>query len=161
MDGVVLWYILLLALHHLFHMLLCVFRFFLIFSFFFLCLFVSSITYSGIEVSLAIFKIKQWSCSQVPKWSFKGRVITASFSNSCNCPGWANWSRFSLGKILGTSYVHFPLRITCCLQSISVKLIYQFLSLSYCFLFFRCLQKVFEEERNKNKDGNSRGVTKG
>ena len=44
------------------------------------------------------------------------------------------------------------------LQSISVKLIYQFLYLIYGFLFFRCLEKVFEEERNKNKDGNSRGV---
>ena len=27
------------------------------------------------------------------------------------------------------------------------------------FLFFRCREKGFEEERNKNKDGNSRGVT--
>ena len=47
----------------------------------------------------------------------------------------------------------------CLLQSISVKLIYQFLYLIYCFLFFRCLEKVFEEERNTNKDGNSRSVT--
>ena len=44
------------------------------------------------------------------------------------------------------------------LQSISVKLIYQFLYLIYGYLFFRCLGKVFEE-RNKNKEGNSRGVT--
>ena len=27
------------------------------------------------------------------------------------------------------------------------------------FLFFRCLEKGFEEERNKNKDENNRGVT--
>ena len=27
-------------------------------------------------------------------------------------------------------------------------------------MFFRCLEKVFEEERNKNKEENSRGVTK-
>ena len=39
MDGVVLWYILLLALHHLFHMLLRVFRFFLSFSSFFFFVF--------------------------------------------------------------------------------------------------------------------------
>ena len=40
-----------------------------------------------------------------------------------------------------------------------MKLIYQFLYLIYCFLFFRRYEKDFEEERNKNKDGNSRGVT--
>ena len=27
------------------------------------------------------------------------------------------------------------------------------------YLFFRCLEKTFEEERNQNKKGNSRGVT--
>ena len=27
------------------------------------------------------------------------------------------------------------------------------------YLFFRCLEKVLEEERNKNKKENSRGVT--
>ena len=27
------------------------------------------------------------------------------------------------------------------------------------YLFFRCLEKVFEEERNENKKGKSRGVT--
>ena len=42
----------------------------------------------------------------------------------------------------------------------SVKLIYQLLYLIDCFLFFRCPGKGFEEEKNKNKDGNSRGVTK-
>ena len=26
-------------------------------------------------------------------------------------------------------------------------------------MFFRCLEKVFEEERKKTKDGNSQGVT--
>ena len=31
--------------------------------------------------------------------------------------------------------------------------------LIYCFLFFRSREKSFEEEINKNKDGNSRGVT--
>ena len=45
------------------------------------------------------------------------------------------------------------------LQSISVKLIYQFLYLIYGYLFFRCFEKVFKEERNENKEGNSRGIT--
>ena len=45
------------------------------------------------------------------------------------------------------------------LQSISVKLIYHFLHLIYGFLFFRCLEKVFEEERKKNKEGKGLGVT--
>ena len=45
------------------------------------------------------------------------------------------------------------------LQSISLKLIYHFLYLIYCFLFFRCREKGSKEERNKNKDGNSRSVT--
>ena len=35
----------------------------------------------------------------------------------------------------------------------------QFLYLIYGYLFFRCLEKVFEEESSKNKEGNSRGVT--
>ena len=60
MNGVVSWYILLLALHHLFHFIACVS--FLSIFFFFLSFFVSSITCWGIEVSLAILKRKQWSC---------------------------------------------------------------------------------------------------
>ena len=32
-----------------------------------------------------------------------------------------------------------------------MKLLYQFLYLIYGFLFFRCPEKVFEQERNKNK----------
>ena len=34
----------------------------------------------------------------------------------------------------------------------------QFLYLIYGYLFFRCLEKVFEEERSTNKEENSRGV---
>ena len=45
------------------------------------------------------------------------------------------------------------------LKCISVKLLYQFLYLVYGYLFFRCLEKVFKEERNKNKEEISRGVT--
>ena len=39
------------------------------------------------------------------------------------------------------------------LNCISVKLLYQFLYLVYGYLFFRffILEKVFKEERNKNK----------
>ena len=44
-------------------------------------------------------------------------------------------------------------------QSISVKLIYQFLYLIYGYLLFISLENVFEEERKKNKEGNSRGAT--
>ena len=46
------------------------------------------------------------------------------------------------------------------LQNISVKLKNQFL-LSFIngYLFFRCLENVFEEERNEKKKGKSRGVT--
>ena len=35
----------------------------------------------------------------------------------------------------------------------------QFLYLIYGYLFLRCLEKVCIEERSKNKEGNSRGVT--
>ena len=69
MNGVVSWYILALCL--LFHFIVCV-SFLSIFFLFFLSIFVSSITSCGIEVSLAILKIKQWSCSYVPTSSFKG-----------------------------------------------------------------------------------------
>ena len=44
-------------------------------------------------------------------------------------------------------------------QRISVKLIYQFLYVINGYLFFRCLEKVFQEEKNENEKGNSRGVT--
>ena len=40
-----------------------------------------------------------------------------------------------------------------------MKIIYQFLYLIYGFLFLRYLENVFEQEGNKNKEGNSRGVT--
>ena len=72
----------------------------------------SSITCWCIEASLVILKIKQWSCFWIPRWSFKGWVAIVSSSNWCNLFGWTNWTRFSLGKILVTSYT-FLLRITC------------------------------------------------
>ena len=51
------------------------------FFLFFLSFFVSCITCWGIEVSLVILKIKQWSCFYAPRWSSKGWVAIASFSN--------------------------------------------------------------------------------
>ena len=36
--------------------------------------------------------------------------------------------------------------------------LYQFLYLINGYLLFRCLEKVFEEERNENNKGNSRRV---
>ena len=58
MNGVVSWYVLLLALHHLFHFIACV----LFLSIFFLSFFVSFVTCWGIEGSSEILKIKHWSC---------------------------------------------------------------------------------------------------
>ena len=43
--------------------------------------------------------------------------------------------------------------ITCSLDAL------KFLYLIYGYLFFRCLENVFEEEGSKNKEENSRGVT--
>ena len=58
------------------------------------------------------------------------------------------------------SYILPPLAFWNCLQqSISVKLMYQFLYLTNGYLFFRCYEKVFKGERNENKKGNIWGVT--
>ena len=40
----------------------------------------------------------------------------------------------------------------------SVKRIHQFLYLIYGYIFFRRLEKFIEEERDENKERNSRGV---
>ena len=62
-----------------------------------------------------------------------------------NLPGLVQFER-------NLSYILPPLASQNWLQqSSSVKLIYQFLYLINGYLFFRCLEKVFEEERNKNK----------
>ena len=54
------------------------------------------------------------------------------------------------------SYIFSPLASqNYFLQNISMKLIYQFLYPNNGYLFFRCLERVFEEERNENKEGNS------
>ena len=72
---------------------------------------------------------------------------------------WLNQlSQVQFGK--NCSYILPPLACQhYLLQSISVKLICQFLYLIYCFLFFRCLKEIFEEERNRNKDRKSQVVT--
>ena len=54
-----------------------------LFSQFFLLFFfcVNFTTCLGIEVNLSILKLKQWNCSQIPKWSFDGLVASALLSN--------------------------------------------------------------------------------
>ena len=125
------------------------FYFFLFFKKFF----VDSTTCWGIEVSLSMLKIKQWSCTLVSKWSFERLVALALFCNYCN---WFDsvWEKFELhltstclSKILAAEY----LRET----NISVIIII----IINGYLFFRCLKKVFEEEKNENKKENSRGLT--
>ena len=100
-----------------------------------------------------MLKIKQWSCTQVSKWSFERLVALALFCNYCN---WFDsvWEKFELhltstclSKILAAEY----LRET----NISVIIII----IINGYLFFRCLKKVFEEEKNENKKENSRGLT--
>ena len=76
MRGVISWT---LALQCLFHFIVRVS--FLSISFLFSYVFVDSTTWWGIELRLSIPKIKQWSCSKVPQWSFEGWVASALFSN--------------------------------------------------------------------------------
>ena len=65
----------------LFHFIACVL--FLSNCFFFFSYFcVDFTTCLGIEVSLSILKIKQWSCFQIRKWSFEGGVASALFSRT-------------------------------------------------------------------------------
>ena len=78
------------------------------------------------------------------------------------CAGWVR--RISRGELLQAYLVINVIGLVqtgknYLLQSISVKLIYQFLYPIYGYLFFRCLKKVFEEESNENKTGNRRGGT--
>ena len=73
MNGVVSSYILLLALHHLFHFIACV-SFFSIF-FFFLSFFVSFITCWGIEVSLAILKESSGVASRFLSGVSRGELL--------------------------------------------------------------------------------------
>ena len=63
-------------------------------------------------------------------------------------------SSVQFGK--NVSYISSPLAsYNYFLQNISMKLIYQFLYSNNAYLFFSCIGRVFEEERNENKKGNS------
>ena len=57
----------------------CVFRFFLILSFFPYFLWI--LLHFGFKEGLSIVRIKHWSCSGVPKWNFQGWIASALFSN--------------------------------------------------------------------------------
>ena len=96
-----------------------VFRFFLfLYCFFFL----SIVLLFGFEVSLAIFKIKHWSCSQVPKWSSEGRIASALFSNcncNCNCNCKCNW----LDSVLQKFELH--LTSTCLLELLAADYLHE------------------------------------
>ena len=81
MNGVISWYAL--ALQRLFNFTACVS--FLSIFFFSSHFFSWILLLFGFQVSLSILKIKQWSCSYVPKRSFEGWVASALFSN------WFNW----------------------------------------------------------------------
>ena len=132
MNGVISWYVL--ALQSLFHFIACVS--FLSISFFFF--FVDSTTCWAIEVSLSILKIKQ-----VCKWNFEGWLGSALFSNYCNWFG-----------LVGEKYELHP-TFTCLLELLAGEYLREtnvsVLYLINSYLFFRCLEKFFEEKRNKNK----------
>ena len=101
----------------------------------------------GFKESWSILKIKHWSCSKAPKWSFQAWICQPYLV--INIAGLVQF-----GKNL--SHILPPLASYNYLQrSISVKLIYQFLYLINGYLLFKCLEQVFEEERNQNKKGNS------
>ena len=139
-NGVISWYVL--APQHLFHFIVCVLFFSISFLFSFLFFFFWIPLLFGFEVSLSILKTKQQSCSQVSKRELLQPYLVI------NLPGLDQF-----GKNL--SYILPPLAFWNCLQqSISVKLIYQFLYLTNGYLFFRCYEKVFKGERNENKKGN-------
>ena len=87
--------------------LLDVFRFFLFPSFFLIFLWILLVY--GFEVSLSILKIKQCSCSKVPKCGFERWVASALFSN------YFNW----LGSVLERLKLH--LTSTCLLELLAAE----------------------------------------
>ena len=52
---------------------------FYLFLFSYIC--VDSFTCWGIKVNLSILKVKQWSCSWIPQWSFEECVASSLLSN--------------------------------------------------------------------------------
>ena len=129
--------------------LLRVFRFFLFLSFFLFFLWI--LLLFGFKESLSVLKIKDWSCSQVPKWSFEDELLQPYLViNITGLVEFGKNSNYILPPLVSHNYLQ---------QSISLKLIDQFLYLINGYLFFRCLEKVFEEETNQNEKQNRRSVT--
>ena len=79
-------------------------------------------------------------------------VASALFSNQCNWLGLV-WEKFEL-YLISTCFLE--LLTAECIRKINL---YQFLYLINGYLFFTYLEKVFEEERNRNRKGNIRRVT--
>ena len=124
----------------------CLFLFFLIF-------YVDSTTCQSIKASLVILKIKQWSCSQILGGVSRGELFQSYLV--INVTVFVQFGK-KFSYILPLLALQNEL-----LQTISVKLISvicQFLCLINGYLFFRCLEKVIEEDRSRNKERNSRGV---
>ena len=125
--------------------LLRVFRFFL-FLFFFWFFLWKSLLFSFEISSLSIFKKR---IGVVPRFLSE---VSALFSIS------DLFGLVQFGKNL--SYILPALASYNCLQqSISVKLIYHCLYLINRYLFSRCYEKVFEEEKNENKKENNWSAT--
>ena len=83
------------------------------FFFFFLVFFVSSITCWGIELSLEMLKIRWWNCSYVPSGVLRGELLQLYLV--INVTGLVEPTEPGLvWKILVTSYLQLPVRITCC-----------------------------------------------
>ena len=137
-------------LSSIYFILLRVFRFFLFLSLF-PSFFASSNSFWGIEVSLAILKIKQWSYPRLLSGLSRGKLLQPYLvSNAAVLVRLGDNLNYIIPPLVSSNYM---------LQSIFLKLIYQFLYLIYGYLFFRLLEKVFEKERNRNKERHSRGVT--
>ena len=136
-NGVISWYVL--VLQRLFHFMTCVL---FLSNFFFFSSFLWILLHSGFEVSLSILKIKHWSYSQVLKWSFEGELLQLYLViNITSLVQFGKNLSYILPRLASQSYFQ---------QSISVKLIYQFYLINGYFVF-RCLEKVFKEERTRIK----------
>ena len=89
------------------------------------------------------FVVRIGSPIETPKWSFEEWVALQSLV--INTTGLV---QFGKNKSSLASQNYFQ-------QNIFTKLIYQFLYTSNGYLLFTRLERVFQEERNENKEGNS------
>ena len=120
------------------------FRFFLFLLFFFIFLFLDSDTCWGIEIGLSILKIK---LGVVPIFLSGVSVSRGELLRSylvINITG-SVWGKFEL-----------HLKLTCFLELLAAAYLREtnisvFLYLINGYLFFGCLEKVLEEEKNENK----------